>query len=316
MYNVEQYVAQCLESCIHQVDFDQSAYEIIIVNDGSTDNSLTIAAKYRNEYPSLIKILDQKNTGLSGARNNGVSIASGDFVWFIDSDDWISEKSLSILVPYLKEENDMIPIGGVHVKESGMHDRKKPFSEIRKMSGIDAFLNKAEIKQAAPYCIFRKEFLKMNNLKFVEGILHEDLEFCPRATYLAKTLTYLPYPLYFNRLTQRISITSVAKPKRSLDLLYVIKSLELFRQEYVMNKSVSKRFFINESIAINNALSNIIKCSKDDQAIFVNEYNKELAFYNGILLNSPVKYKLEGLLFFVFAHSIIRVYKLLQIFNN
>jgi len=92
VFNVDQYLSRCLDSCIHQ-DLIPDEYEIIAVNDGSTDRSLTILREYEQKY-SNIKVIDKPNGGLSSARNTGLSVAIGDYIWFIDSDDWIKENSL------------------------------------------------------------------------------------------------------------------------------------------------------------------------------------------------------------------------------
>ena len=89
VYNVENYVDKCIKSILNQT---YKNYEVIIINDGSTDNSLNIINKYKNN--KKIKIITQKNKGLSNARNNGMKMATGDYLLFIDSDDYIEDKLL------------------------------------------------------------------------------------------------------------------------------------------------------------------------------------------------------------------------------
>ena len=91
VYNVERYVERCIDSIVAQT---YPAYEIICVNDGSTDGSLEVLQRLADGHPS-IKIIDQANKGLGGARNSGVAQATGDYIWFIDSDDWIEPGMLS-----------------------------------------------------------------------------------------------------------------------------------------------------------------------------------------------------------------------------
>ena len=86
VYNTEKYLDICLNSLVNQTIDD---IEIIIVNDGSTDNSIKIIKKYMKQYPEKIVLLDQKNSGISVARNNGISIAKGEFIGFVDSDDFV-----------------------------------------------------------------------------------------------------------------------------------------------------------------------------------------------------------------------------------
>lgn len=109
IYNVEKYLSDCLNSVINQKKSDLT-YEIIIVNDGTPDNSLKIAEDYAKSHNN-ITIISQENQGLGGARNTGLKAASGDYVWFIDSDDWINLNSLLILEPFLKLQLDAITFG-------------------------------------------------------------------------------------------------------------------------------------------------------------------------------------------------------------
>lgn len=103
MYNVELYIEKCLNSCINQ-DLSSNEYEIIIVNDGSKDTSLSraeaIARKHNN-----IKIISQENGGLSSARNTGLKNAKGEYIWFIDSDDWIEPNVLKNLYQIASHNN-------------------------------------------------------------------------------------------------------------------------------------------------------------------------------------------------------------------
>ena len=96
VYNVEKYIEKCLLSCLKQ-DIPQSDYEIIVVNDGSPDSSLAIAERIAAAATNII-IVSQKNGGLSAARNTGLKIAKGDYIWFIDSDDTIKENCLKSIV--------------------------------------------------------------------------------------------------------------------------------------------------------------------------------------------------------------------------
>ena len=92
IYNVEKYVEKCIRSCEAQ-DISKEDYEVVVINDGSPDNSLKIVERIADEFPN-IKIISQPNKGLSAARNTGMRNASGDYYMFVDSDDWIAEKCL------------------------------------------------------------------------------------------------------------------------------------------------------------------------------------------------------------------------------
>ena len=108
VYNVAPYIAKCLESIYFQ-DVDKGDYEIIIVNDGSTDNSLSIVKKTIVNWEN-VKLIDQSNGGLSCARNSGLDCAIGDYVWFVDSDDWIESNSLKRIFCQSKLSNSLSPL--------------------------------------------------------------------------------------------------------------------------------------------------------------------------------------------------------------
>lgn len=88
VYNTEKYVGECLDSSVEQ-DILKNEYEIICIDDGSTDGSLNVLTEYSNKYEN-IHVYSQKNQGVSAARNAGISVASGKYVWFVDSDDYIA----------------------------------------------------------------------------------------------------------------------------------------------------------------------------------------------------------------------------------
>lgn len=102
VYNVEKYLGRCLKSILSQ---DYTDYEIICVNDGSTDRSLDILNEYASRYTN-IKVVSQVNQGLGEARNTGLKYVTGDFVWFIDSDDWIEEGALRSITNFIQKNKD------------------------------------------------------------------------------------------------------------------------------------------------------------------------------------------------------------------
>ena len=95
-YNIEKYIKECIYSCYNQQGVSTDDYEIIVVNDGSTDRSLNVVEEAQHEIPNL-RIVSRPNGGLSAARNTGLDCAKGEFVWFVDGDDCIETNALSIL---------------------------------------------------------------------------------------------------------------------------------------------------------------------------------------------------------------------------
>ena len=105
VYNTEEFLPACLDSVIYS---ELNDYEIIVVNDGSTDSSLSIALKYAENYPGLIKLIDKKNGGLGDARNAGIDAAEGEFLLFLDSDDKLAPTALSEIMDSLNEDFDIL----------------------------------------------------------------------------------------------------------------------------------------------------------------------------------------------------------------
>ena len=107
VYNVEDFVEKCILSCIQQ-QVAPSLYEIIIINDGSVDGSVEIVSKLVNSYQYVnIKLYEQENRGLSATRNRGIDLALGSYIWFVDSDDYISQEALGCIFPLLDEQIDI-----------------------------------------------------------------------------------------------------------------------------------------------------------------------------------------------------------------
>lgn len=96
IYNVEQYIEQCFTS-IYAQDISEDIFEVIAVNDGTPDNSMSIVKTIASQHKNLV-IINQENQGLSVARNTGLDHAKGEYIWFVDSDDWLTKDSLSIVL--------------------------------------------------------------------------------------------------------------------------------------------------------------------------------------------------------------------------
>ena len=115
VYNVESYVSKCIDSILNQTFKD---FELIIIDDGSTDSSSAICEHYKN-IDSRIQLIKQKNQGLSAARNHGIQLAQGEFISFIDSDDWIDSTMYADLLSLITSDVDIVVCGHRVVTESG-----------------------------------------------------------------------------------------------------------------------------------------------------------------------------------------------------
>ena len=310
VYKTEKYVEKCLHSCAEQ-DISSDEYEIIIVNDGSPDKSLEIADRVAKEYNN-ISIVSQENQGLSLARNKGLSLAKGDYIWFVDSDDWIEKDVLKKLTTLCIENDlDILHFCAANVID-GKIVRCFDYEEQEKklLKGKDALLEGIH-SPCAPFSIYKRKFLLENNFSFYPGIFHEDLEFTPRAWYMARRVMLLNDICYYY-LTNLNSITGSANPKKSFDIIKVCESLDKFT-ETVENKY--KIHFHNDiAMYINNSLNNSYAMESSDVRK-LNDAWKEYSYLFGHLrLSNKRKYQLEYYLFRIFPFY-CQVYKLLQYLN-
>lgn len=215
VYNVEAYLDDSLRSLQTQ---DYSDYEVICVNDGSTDGSRKILTAWEKRMP-LMRVIDRANGGLSAARNTGLAAATGDYVVFVDSDDWVEPTMLNRLAEEANGE-DMICFA-CRRTDNNAHDTLHP-----EQSGGWEYYNRhaLEHREVAFVCVwqrcYRREFLIENGLRFREGILHEDNEFTPRTCLKAKKTKVIPDVLYNYRVRPgSIMTTRGLRSKESLIII-------------------------------------------------------------------------------------------------
>ena len=234
IYNVEKQLEQCIGSLIKQKS-DKIKMQIILVNDGSTDNSGNIAKEYATKYPNEILYLEKENGGLSDARNFGVKYADGDYISFVDSDDYISDNFYVKLLPYMKEKYDMIKIGIAKVKETGDLIEKNFSPKFENKTGEESFdiLYKTDVMTEVAWgYIYRREFYINNKFEFAKGLYHEDFGLVPLIILKAKRVASTDIG-YYNYVQTEKSITRgnvVTNSQRSKDLLKhydnMIKAIE------------------------------------------------------------------------------------------
>ncbi len=251
VFNVELYIEKCLMSCINQENFSIDEYEIIVVNDGTQDNSLTIVEKVKNEfYNHNIKIVNRENGGLSAARNTGLENVRGKYVWFVDSDDWIANDALFNLKKKINQNNnpEIITFRHTTVFSDGTYSKTNSGEDL-KNSGLD-FL-KSNSFLSACCCVYAVSFLKENDFTFKEGILWEDSELNLKAYALANNHYFLAKPLYFY-LRRDSSITTKGTSFKMVDSWFKkVSSVN----SYFLNKKYSSR---EESTIINYHLATTI----------------------------------------------------------
>lgn len=233
VYNVESYLDKCLTSLVKQT---LQEIEIIVVNDGSKDNSEKIIEKYLKKYPEKIKYIKKANGGLSSARNEGLKYASGEYIGFVDSDDYVSLNTFNLMYKKAKEKNfDLVVCNLNYVYES----KTKMVS-----AGLDKDLeNEDEVKKNIVFLypavwnkLYKKEIL--DSLKFKEGIWYEDVEFNFRVYPRVKSIGYVDKPLI--QYVQRESSISKTIDKRLFNYIDNFNGLIRYYQD---NNLYNKYYF-------------------------------------------------------------------------
>ena len=228
VYNVENYLRECLDSVLHQTFGD---WEAICVNDGSTDGSSRILEQFSARDRRII-VIHQANEGLSIARNTGIDASRGEYVFFLDSDDWLEENALEILTKNLTDE-DLICFSGRRFFEmEGKYNGADQLKEASYMTGMDYYNENALRPRDFPFvCVvlraYRKDFLSSKDLRFKESIYHEDNLFTPLSCYYAKKVKVVNACLYDYRVRAN-SITTTTNTKRVRDYLEIANELAAF----------------------------------------------------------------------------------------
>jgi glycosyltransferase involved in cell wall biosynthesis len=227
VYNVEKYLSRCLESCLRQ-DLNDREYEIIVVNDGSCDDSLSILKEYTNKYQHIV-LIDKPNGGLSSARNAGLKKARGELVWFIDSDDWIEDNCLRTICCLFEKNNiDMMAFNTYYATDNGYREQevKRNINDGEILNGMKLY-NRGFIYPftGVPFYIYKHSFLKKNNLYFVEGICFEDWLFTPIVYVYCERCLYLDRSLYYYYMREGSITQSRPSVKKVLDVIKVAEGL-------------------------------------------------------------------------------------------
>ncbi|GHT17451.1 hypothetical protein FACS189429_1560 [Bacteroidia bacterium] len=206
VFNAEKWVAQCLEILLCQTCKN---LEIIVVDDGSTDRSAEIAAQFPVQ---LIKF--EQNRGLSAARNAGIDVAQGEYIHFMDVDDWLN-------LEFYEKMSEAMFATAADIACCGVEHEPKPkisyrFSHRVLVTVIDDKMKLTNVGNEGYVWrfLFRTEFLKSQNIRFEEGRLIEDLIFLLQAVYYARKVVAVPDAIYYYKLRKNSILTAIDKEKK------------------------------------------------------------------------------------------------------
>jgi glycosyltransferase involved in cell wall biosynthesis len=260
-YNVERYVEDCIDSLIIQT---YPNIEIIVIDDGSKDATVYLL----NQYKDKIKLIAHDNNKGQGARRNeGIKLAKGKYIYFVDSDDWIEPETIEEAVDQLEKTGaDLVRFNGkvfyegdaALVKE-GRYDFSSQLDHQKVYDQDDALQKNRQTYSASP-CLYlvKKSLIDEHDLKFLEGVLHEDEYFTTKLFTLIQTMTYLNRTYYHRRyrvastMTENTNLHKV----RSFDsYLEVFDELETFYSSSNLNE-IQKAFVKRQLLSLYNSMRN------------------------------------------------------------
>lgn len=279
IYNVEEYLEECLVSALKQT---LKEIEIICVNDGTPDNSMNIVDKYAKE-DSRIVIVEKENGGLSSARNAGMAVARGEYVYFLDSDDYIMENSMEVLYKQA-HDNDLDDIYFDAESFFESEDLKEEMSEyvdyyVRKadysqvVTGLEMLKKMDENNEFRPSAclqMIKREFLLENKIQFCNGIVHEDNLFSLECILEAKRVKHIPEQFYMRRVRAESIMTATKEFKSSFGYYMCLEGI-LDRLKDKSNYSPEiQQAIINRLCNIqSNALNKIMEIPAEEMEEFM-----------------------------------------------
>ncbi|WP_314787134.1 glycosyltransferase [Segatella buccae] len=293
-YNVEGYIGRCLDSIYFQ-NSDEEVWEVIVINDGSTDTTAKVVEGYKQKHNNL-NLINRPNGGASAARNVGIREAKGAYIWFVDSDDKVADNSINRILEYCKDfpNADMLFFD---CKQFDMEDRIAHYWKtlndrylfflrnslyLKKLTREDI---SARIRSAVIWLfVCKREYILCHDLFFVEGIINEDNEYYLRLLFFAKEIRYIPAAPYIYTLMRPGSVTTLnftGTMKIVEAAISTIHSWDKFCKKFEDNRDV--RFVSRYYKAIYTKLlllknepreTEIYKCYLENHREWLRRYNK------------------------------------------
>lgn len=278
IYNVEGYLKKCLDSILNQTFVD---YEIILVNDGSTDQSLSIIKEYMSKYPD-IKLINQENKGLSEARNSGLKEARGNYVLFVDSDDFIDKDLLLNLNESIVNNPDLVRFQLRVVSDKTIDINEESFDSL---NGHDAFkkIIKYRFVENAWAYLYSRKYLIDNGFLFKPNMYHEDYGLIPLAIIKASKVNSISY-IGYNYVQRSNSIMSDSNYMKTRKKAFDVLSQYLD----IVNKDSDPYY---RSFLANSVILKLKDLNKEDYKKYLSEIKKHNVFDNILSDTLPRKIK-------------------------
>lgn len=221
VYNTRDFLPACLESVLLP---DGKDYEIIVVNDGSTDDSGAVAAEYAARFPALLRVTTTENGGLGAARNVGIEEARGEYLLFLDSDDCLEQGALAEILRLLDRDFDICIFDILQVTVSGRAVGTIPGCEREGRFTLSEYPELLFQPPSACNKLFRRSLFTASGVRFPGRVWYEDLRTIPKLYPQAARIEYIPRPWY-RYLIRQGSITNNAVAARNLEILDAVQEI-------------------------------------------------------------------------------------------
>ena len=315
VYNVENYIDKCLNSLVNQTLDD---IEIIVVNDGSPDNSQKIIDKYVKKYPKKVKSFIKKNGGQGSARNYGLKYATGEYIAYVDSDDWVELDMFEKMYDKAKESNSDIVICGNNVISMDDKILKSESSIIYNDIDLEIMLGKMAVWNK----IYKKSILK--NIKFREKVWYEDIDFTVKLLLNSKNISFVDEPLY-NYLLRPGSTMNNSNVSRNLELIEAFDEiLNYFKSNNIYEQNQDKLEFIAIYHMYIVAITRVInaKAKSKNKKLIINKFIdyininfknfKKNKYINNLDKNKKLIYKLINLRLYLVINIMFKLKEVMK----
>lgn len=302
VYNVEMYLERCLESLLKQ---DLDDYEILVINDGSPDNSQEIIDNYAKKYPEKVKSYIKTNGGLSDARNYGLERANGEYIIFVDSDDYVKENMLKKLYEIGKSNNLDILCCDYTIVKDNRHIYNKVSGD--KKSGLITSVGYFFAGVCAWNKMFKRNFLLGNRFMFPKGIIYEDLASIPSLVKYNPKIYYLNDSFVFY-VHDSVSITRTKEYKKSFEDIF--KACDIITNSLIETKFFDELEYLMCYHLLYLGALNFYKYEKYEQIDKISDFMKRNFpkwKKNKYLKNKSFKEKLLMKLFYYRKYNIIKL---------
>ena len=315
VYNVEKYLAECVDSVLGQTYQD---YEIILVDDGATDSSGAMCDEYAQK-DARIRVIHQPNGGLSAARNAGLSAASGEYIYFLDSDDYIEPTTLADLVSVAEQEQaDVVFFDGyVFFDECEEDDtvsryvRKEAYATQKGRDILPQLLKNEEYRTAVPLMLFRTNYLTGHALNFREGILHEDELFTFLVYNADGRVAHCHKQLYARRIRPASIMTSSGALRRYDSMRRIYFELSQMYREKTANGEAATMYLIRTAKTVLGMYQRLPADAREEIADEHRKFKKDVMSHRGF---GDMKLKIKcsgklGNIFYRAQNKLLRILK-------